>query len=217
MCFVIQMGFISLSLGPAHTVLESVTFKCTLQLSFPSGTVCKQPYTHLCHASYITAGGARMGKTACHLWGFFSRRSLLPPYLSPLTFLSVTSHFSILSSLWLRAFSTNNEGSDAGVWFGAGRTDVWRRWWWWWGVTGTRLVWLFMQPASTASWFNSFCQLFCILLIMAATLRQTEGCGGERTLFLTVHQQPLLITSKGLALVFGQCLCSSSPPVILLG
>lgn len=76
-------------------------------------------------------------------------------------------------------------------------------------MTGTS-VWLFMQPASTTSWFNSFCQLFCILLIMAAMLQQTEGCGeGGGTLFLTVHQQPLQITSKGLGLVFGQCLCSS--------
>lgn len=169
------MGFISLSPGPAHTVLESVTFKCTLQLSFPSGSVCKQPNSPMPRVLYHS-WRCQSGQNCVPFVGVFSRRSLLPPYLSPLTFLSVTSHFSILSSLSLRAFSTRNEGSDAGVWFGAGWMDVWRRWWWW-GVTGTS-VWLFMQPLSTTSWFNSFCQLFCILLIMAATLRQTEGCGG---------------------------------------
>lgn len=135
MCFVIQMGFISLSLGPARTVLKSVTFKCTLQLSVPSGCVCKQPNAPMPRVLYHS-WRCQSRQNCVPFVGFFSRSSLLPPYLSPLTFLSVTSHFSILSSFSLRAFSTHNEGSDAGVWFGAGRMDVWRRRWWWCGGWG---------------------------------------------------------------------------------
>lgn len=210
------MGFISLSLGPARTVLESVTFKCTLQLSFPSGCVCKQPNAPI--TRLISQLEVPERAKLCAICGFFSRRSLLPPNLSPLTFLSVTSHFSILSSFSLRAFSTHNEGSDAGVWFGAGRMDVC---WWWWGderMTGTS-VWIFMQPASTTSWFNSFCQLFCILLIMAATLRQTEGCGGgDDSVFdsaSTASANHLKMSWFGLWSVF--VLFTPPTPVILLG